>query len=235
MTINQLENQLFAQYTEPIVKDGMVDEAEYLSAPVRILFLLKEPRNSVNKEEDLRVFARDGSCDKTWNLAMRLVKVLLEEKNDFPTDKNEKKEERIKYARKIIWMNNSKGAGPSRSDNKQIRETAEKNRNLLKKQFALYNQQPYVPNIIYCGGTSACYRKIFDYVPPSRRDTSKHATGKDGLYYIVDNVNWIRPCLVIEGYHPQQTSTKQADYGAELLKFWQTTIKQSDIIRQIGL
>lgn len=234
MNINQEEDKIFGTYPngKTIIKDGMIDEHEYLKSPVRVLFLLREPRGYVNKEQDLRVFGRNGGNPKTWNLAMRIAKIFIEEKNEFERTS----EKRAEYAKKVIWMNNKKFPGGSQANRQEIRETTETYKDLLKKQFELYNQENYIPHIIYCCGTIDCYRKIFLNVPLGETYTFDY-TNKQGkqcratLEYLVDEHNWKMPCVVVNGYHPGQLKISHEKYGEEMLKLWQTIRKQNNIVK----
>lgn len=64
--LKRKENALLDEWAERcqgLVRDGMINPAEYVKAPLRILYLLKEVNGGTNW--DLRSFVREGGRKQT--------------------------------------------------------------------------------------------------------------------------------------------------------------------------
>ncbi len=170
-----------------IVKDGVVDEAEYLASQVKVLYLLKE----VNGGEswDLCDFLRGGGRAQTWNNITRWTIGIHQLNKEIPwKDLEEISEEKCKdILKKICVVNVKKRSGGATANNDQLHEAARADRERLQRQLAIYE-----PDIIICGGTESVYfEDIYEYSPEWKR-TSR------GIWYVVEDKK-----IVISYLHPE--------------------------------
>lgn len=157
--IREKENKLFVKLkavNPAIITDGIVDEAEYLTAKYKIAYILKE----VNGGEswDLREFLYNGGRSQTWDNIARWTEAILNlEKDRYWAYWEQHNEERRKiYLKKICVVNLKKTSGGHTSDKHAILEAAKANQNFLRDQMALYS-----PDIIICCGTERAFYDCF--------------------------------------------------------------------------
>ena len=190
MSIRGAEEKLFAELkavNPDIVEDGIVDETEYLSAKIKIVYLMKEVNGG--SAWDLREFLqKETICSMPWNTVARWTEGILcpeGEKTwkDHWTQRNE--ERRRVMLKKIGVVNLKKISGSGSSDMEVLRKAAGENRVLLQRQLELYK-----PQIIICCGTAQIFADIF--LPGKEwKCTSR------GIWYFV----W-GSTAIIEFYHP---------------------------------
>jgi len=72
-SITEEENIIFDNWSNLIVKDGVVDENCFFSTKTKILVIMKETNDYVNREQDLRIFLKQGARGATWNNIVRWV------------------------------------------------------------------------------------------------------------------------------------------------------------------
>ena len=140
-----------------IVIDGVVDEASFLSARYRIVYILKEVNGG--KGWDLREYVCDGARPQTWDNIARWTEGILSWEQDFAwkimcANNEERRKNELK---KITVVNLKKLPGGHTSDSRKIYEAALTNSEVVMKQLALY----HADFIILCGTESAfiasCY------------------------------------------------------------------------------
>ena len=141
-----------------IIADGVVDETEFLAARYRIVYVLKEANGG--KGWDLRDFVYDGGRPQTWDNIARWTEGILSWEKEHPWAEMEQENEarRLRELKKIAAINLKKTSGSYVSDGKQIYQTAEGNRPVIKEQLSLYHA-----DFIICCGTEdafmiACYK-----------------------------------------------------------------------------
>lgn len=172
------------------VTDGVVDENEYISAPKKLLFLLKE----VNGGEswDLCEFICKGGRPQTWDNIARWVEGLFNldveiSWEELEGDKESRKQRRINMLKKICVVNVKKSPGVETSINKEIRDAGKQDAEFLRKQLDIYE-----PEIIICCGTDGVYSKEIAENKLDWRRTSR------GIWYTYD-----KDRLVIAYVHPE--------------------------------
>ena len=175
---------------EYFVTDGIVDEAEYLNAPKKLLFLLKEVNGGENW--DLCEFVRAGGRPQTWDNIARWVEGIfnLEKElcwDELDGDKKSREQRRLEMLKKICVVNVKKSPGKDTSINKEIMDAGKQNGEFLRKQISIYE-----PEIIICCGTDSVYSKEIAEGKLSWRRT------KRGIWYAYDNDR-----LVIAYVHPE--------------------------------
>src|SRR5258708_840021 len=100
------------------MRDGLPDSGAYWSSRLRALFILKEPHGWTEENDyprDLRQFARDGACYKTWANLGRWSALITNPSFDLARSKADA-EFRIKNLRSACFMNLKKTPGGTRSD-----------------------------------------------------------------------------------------------------------------------
>lgn len=160
MTITEKQNALFEELRKTVpeaVLDGVVEEGEYCSASIRLMFVLKEVNGKT--VPDLCDFLRKGGRPQTWDNIARWIEGILHLEADRPwkywEQNNQSRRERM--LKQICAVNVKKTAGGHTSDRKQVQKAAADNGEILCRQLKLYN-----PDLIICCGTDgefvkACY------------------------------------------------------------------------------
>ena len=164
MSIVDEEDVIFSELEKQmptIIRDGVADESEYLSARYKILYVLKE----VNGGEswDLRQFIREGGRPQTWDNIARWTEAILNwdtgqmSWNELDKSKEDNEQRRKNMLKKIAAINLKKTSGGYTADGKVISSAAKANKCIIRKQLDIYN-----PDIIVCCGTDgdfveACY------------------------------------------------------------------------------
>ena len=191
MGIRRAEEKLFAELkavNPDIVEDGIVDETEYLSAKIKIVYLMKEVNGG--NAWDLREFLRGKTiCSMPWDTVARWTEGILcpeGEKTwkDHWTQRNEERREIMLKKTGVVNLKKTSGGGSS--DMKVIYEAAKENQDFLQRQMELYK-----PQIIICCGTARIFADIF---LPDRDDWK--CTSRGIWYFVWGNT------AIIEFYHP---------------------------------
>ncbi|MBQ2960463.1 MAG: hypothetical protein IJE09_04485 [Oscillospiraceae bacterium] len=187
------QKELFTKWKkdrESFVSDGLVDEAEYLNAPRKLLFLLKE----VNGGEswDLCEFLRKGGRAQTWNNVARWVEGIFNLEREIPwteldADKKSNEQRRLDMLKKICAVNVKKSPGGHTSVNDEICDAGKRDAEYLREQLAIYE-----PEIIICCGTDWVYSKELAINELQWQRTSR------GIWYTYDGNR-----LVIAYLHPE--------------------------------
>ena len=181
-TIKDAQRSLFEEWKkiEPTLStDGVVDEVAYLATSPKLVFVLKET-NDPGDNWDLCEFLRnDGSRGSTWNSVARWVQAIRDLPRetpwrDFPEKADELSNLRRAQLRSIVAVNLKKKPGGHTTFAPLLREHAMRDRELLKKQLALYQ-----PHLFICCGTQVgdCLGEIYGPEVVKWKMTSR------GIYY----------------------------------------------------
>lgn len=121
MTITEKQNALFEELRKTVpeaVLDGVVEEGEYCSAPIRLMFVLKEVNGKT--VPDLCDFLKKGGRPQTWDNIARWTEGILHLEADRPwkywEQNNQSRRERM--LKQICAVNVKKTAGGHTSDRK---------------------------------------------------------------------------------------------------------------------
>lgn len=150
-SIAKRENIIFDNWSNLIVKDGVVDEDCFLSTKIKIIVIMKETNDYVNSEQDLRIFLKQGARGATWNNIVRWVYGL----QNLNSDVNElwksiayvDNNTRIKYLSTISSINLKKRPGGASTNLDELKSESKKDIEHLKKQISLYKNL----NFVLCG------------------------------------------------------------------------------------
>lgn len=191
MSMHEEETRLFSalKAVDPdVIEDGLVDEAQYLAAKYRIVYILKEVNGG--KDWDLRKFLREGGRPQTWDNIARWTEAILnlEHPQDWTYWENHNEERRSAYLKKICAVNLKKTSGGHTSNGRDIASAAAAYQDVLRKQLAIYD-----PDIIICCGTEKPY---FDCLhnggKPAWQMTAR------GVWYVVDGRR-----IIVSFAHPE--------------------------------
>lgn len=215
LSIRERENELFesckAYEKVGFVPDGMVCEAEFNKAPIKILGLFKEVNDPEHKEKwDLRDFLEYGGRLQTWNAFCQWLKGIYAYPNmpAFECIQRINLEERKTLLQKIVVMNLKKVGGGSITNRKALAKVAEKDKDLLNKQFEFYD----VDFVICCGRDVARLAKRF--IAPIKNADDWKILPETGVKYI----EFASRQFAISFYHPQQYRRKHNVVYEELVK-----------------
>lgn len=178
----------WAKSCQGLVRDGMINPDEYIKAPLRILYLLKEVNGGA--DWDLRSFVREGGRKQTWDNIARWTKGIRAVPDEIPWEQLENitEEERRAILQQICAVNIKKTSGTYTADKKRITEAAGRDAEYLKKQINLYE-----PDIIICCGTEWNYWHEIMKTEPDWKETSR------GIWYFIENTSRI----VVSYVHPE--------------------------------
>lgn len=152
-TVRSAEDNLFAEWRDRATDfnpDGVVDEAGYDSAPIKLLFLLKEV-NDPGEGFDLRDFLRNGAAlendqaPPTWINIARWVEGIIEVASGRPAQGwdhfhgvGHDLERRKTAFAQIVAVNLKKAAGVGTTRKTELATAAVKDEARLRAQLALY-------------------------------------------------------------------------------------------------
>ncbi|MDO4701256.1 MAG: hypothetical protein Q4A47_01385 [Erysipelotrichaceae bacterium] len=219
MNIREKENELFKDYVvtdetktqKDIVPDGVIDEASFLKAEKKILFLLKEVnggdgwdlRNFVNKN------CREDDNDnkpriQTWDNVYRWTRAILESNSICWKDVEnvEREQHREEILKKIAVMNVKKTSGGSSADGTELKKATKANKEVLRKQIELYDA-----DYIVCGYTHE-YFDMLDYLTEEDKKTKGYvyfpeAVGDRKDLYSSYFIKKDKKQAIVYVYHPQ--------------------------------
>lgn len=203
------------------VKDGIVNVERYLTAPHKILWIMKEV-NDTDPEEgevrggwDLRQFMNDVSIYKNWKKTFLPIIYStwgiyngFKEWNNVPNVDAENEQEMLQLLQSIAFINLNKLPGGSSSSWQLIKGAYEKNKELILEQIEIIN-----PEIIIGGG-------VLHYLYEDLK-IPQEETEENGCFFTPSRV-------YIATYHPnQRTITGEAYYQniIEPVKYWSENIK----------
>ena len=139
MSLAKMEDSLFDEWDggERLVRDGAVDAACYEQCARKVLFVLKEANDPGGGAWDLRGFLRAGQRGRgaTWHNVARWAEGIRCLPCVVPWSELERRKLSL---RSIVAVNLKKVPGGSNADIGAIRDFAHANREILRRQFALY-------------------------------------------------------------------------------------------------
>jgi len=194
-SIVEQENIIFDNWSNLIVKDGIVNEDCFLSTKIKILVIMKETNGYVNNEQDLRLFLKQGARGDTWNNIVRWIYGL----QNLDTDINKlwknisyvNNDTRIKYLSTISSINLKKKPGGASTNLKELKDESKNNIEHLKKQISLYENL----NFVLCGSRDVA-NLINKYELFGKIEFLQH----NDTYVQIAQVN---NTIIISYYHPQ--------------------------------
>lgn len=192
-TLLEQQEKLFEEWKhgrEYFVTDGVVNEAEYIKAPKKLLFLLKEVNGGGSWP--LCEFLENGGRARTWDNVARWVEGIYNIDKEIPwssldADKESNTQRRKAMLKTICAVNVKKSPGIDTSVPNEIKRAGIQDAEFLKKQIAIYN-----PEIIICCGTDGVYSKSL-----AREKLDWKRTNR-GIWYTLDGER-----IVIAYVHPE--------------------------------
>lgn len=149
----------FETKEKEIISDGIVNPQEYLSSPIKILWILKEPydidgegkggwpiNESLNNEKELQTL---GGLKSTWYpIAYTSFAILNGFKKYEDMDDIEDNDSMLNVFKKIAFINVQKFAANTTTNDKDIKAAYKAHSRILLKQIEIYN-----PDIVIGGNT----------------------------------------------------------------------------------
>ena len=197
MTIKEKEQELWTSLRKLLnvfVEDGVVDEEKYLSSPIKILYILKEPNDGGNTEEDkkwsLSEFIYDGARSQTWDNVARWTEGIFNldkhlRWSDLIQNDTERRQHFLKY---VCAINIKKSGGGYVVNSNEVTETANFCKSITMEQIELYNA-----NVIIC-----CGKEVNEFMMTNYSHNIR--TTSNGINYMYDE-NHNR--LIIFYVHPE--------------------------------
>jgi hypothetical protein len=183
------------EYKGKFVKDGIVNEQEYSSSSVKILFIAKEPNNPNQEPWDYREIWNEGF---SYTFASRIAEWSYGILNNFPQfdqiDINENSLE--KAIKKIAFMNIKKSGGKGSSELQEMMHHLKINLDFLHKQIDII-----LPDIIILGTT---WMELRNKLLPNTKWVKSGYNIEIGKY---------KNYKVIDFYHPSSRSAPSATYS----------------------
>ena len=205
--IKMKEEKIFEEYkkafpeqADHIVYDGLASVENYMQAPVKIVFLLKEVNDEGGGGWDLRDVMCEGERTSTWNNVTQWTEGLFDlakkekEKNweHYANITEDRRKDILKY---IGAVNLKKIPGSYVADGNAVFSESLKNKDFLLAQLDLYQ-----PDILICGGTfDNLYYHLLENKQPKIETTTR------GIQYCIDENNTI----IIDYHHPAARAKAQ--------------------------
>lgn len=213
-TIEEVSKQIKKEYNEDkfvdnlyeFVKDGVISEAEWNTAPLKIIFVLKEANNSKSEHNEQDEFLLDfknhlgvyGEGRVTFANISRWAYGILNIDENLSWNNIHKKgldsNERKKILRQVCVVNLSKQPGGARTKFSNLKDKFERyNKEYLEKQLAFYADADI---IICCGdGVGSLFKSV---VTENNFGKYKEVGKIDGVWHnTLENGQ-----LMISYYHP---------------------------------
>ena len=165
MNIREKEDLIFEEWRHKrhgFVSDGVVDQDVYLGSNPKITFILKEVNDPDGGDWDLRQFLREGGRAQTWDNITRWVRGIrkLPEGIRWENLSEITIEQRQETLKTICAINLKKSPGGHTTDNQSLWTTSVKDKELLRKQFDLYDSDL----TICCGSvTTEIFHQLSDF------------------------------------------------------------------------
>ena len=208
----QIENQLkrFEQAVgeDVFVRDGIVDVAKYLKAPIKILWILKEANSPKNDLPDMRPNLAsligeipniiDPKWAKTWRPIVRCVYGIFENKGFEYIKTMDDEVEIVEYMKKVAHINVKKYAGGSKAQETEMKNFYKKYKDFLHEQIEIIN-----PDVLIFGGT-------FHYFDED------YFAGKNQIKTWRPIFQW-KNKLLIDTFHPVQSQISAEEYCDEII------------------
>lgn len=182
-----------------LIKEGPVCWGKYLESKTKILWILKE---AADDENDLirylsNISNKDFHEYSWWQRSMGLVIKtsygILAGGKEWDSWANDTKS-LVSILKFIAVIEVNKDGGGAATNNKKLREKANKYKDLISKQIEYLS-----PNIVICGRT---FSVLMYYV----LNKENKSTGKHGYAEIM------KKCLWIDAYHPNQKRITHEEY-----------------------
>ncbi len=196
-TLIESEESLWKGYRDMrprFVRDGAIEPQSYCNAPIRLLYVLKEPNDTVDEGDwDLREFVRTRVRRQTWGLIAKWTKALLDSAsgtNWLDVKEVDYGENQLEWLKQIAAINLKKTPGGGSADVRKLKHFAGDHRSFLRDQINILSPQV----TILCGPD---VRRIFDDTicdRPLDYDRTKNGTE----YSRAEEFG-----LVLAYYHPQ--------------------------------
>ena len=181
------------------IPDGAANPEKYCKAPLRLLYILKEPNGS--GPYDIREVMKSGDRLETWTVIARWTQALFERHKDIDWYQisNQNVSEQIqKYNSCVAAINLKKVPGKHVANNSLIISSARKDKTFIRRQIEIYQ-----PDIIILCGTEPAYTAISDN--PIEWKMTRHGV----RYYYDENER-----LTISYSHPKaRVSPNILHYG----------------------
>jgi len=189
------------------VSDGIVNVTEYLKAPIKILWILKEANSSEdNSLDDMRpclkeLYDNNNNIDRDWGRTWQKVAYctygIFEHLKfeDIPEMQGNAREV-LKYMPSIAHINVKKYAGGSSADDKKIQSFYNTYKDFLHEQIEIIN-----PDILIFGSTFGYFAEYFE--------SKEKIQERIPVYQYKDK-------LLIDTYHPN-ARIKQDEYCNEII------------------
>lgn len=196
------------------VSDGIINIEEYQKSELKILWILKEPREE-DKTEENKNTDKNGAWSlrsalnkrKSWKDGVKeeggiqtfrkLIQTTYSILNDIEIKRNSFKSD-YEYFQKVAFINVKKMPSTSESKDKLMAEHYLRNKELLERQIKLCN-----PHIIIYGSTFKHFKNSFSKEELSSKKPLNHNNKKmkKGASYAIGGK------LHIDTYHPSSTMT----------------------------
>lgn len=172
-SISQQQKTLFEDWrqmirSEPLVFDGVRDQAKYWNSPRRLLFVLKEANYPGSEEWDLKDYVAEWG--KTWNNITRWTRAIHALPDELPWERLSwiDKGMRLETLDKIAFMNlNKRTGGTGTANSEKIEAVVENDKDFIHKQIAIYRAK----YVICCGQhVAGLTRKVILGREANRRD-----------------------------------------------------------------
>lgn len=171
------EHDLFSRWPcdddKGFVRDGAGNEFE--NQTIRILFVLKEPNDVDNGDQDFRELLDCGGPPRhyqTWANIARWTAAVLDRLDWSAVADMKLPEDRARYSRRIAFMNLKKQPGTSKSTSSIIQKYAHRDATLLREQMSLYN-----PHLTIAAGTFGFVQEEVLKISKDAVSEIKHDTG----------------------------------------------------------
>lgn len=187
------------------IRDGILDVEKYMAAPVKILWVLKEPNSpkddigndmrpcltSLHSNDDTNRIA--PGWGHTWNSVAYTTYGIFEKMNwvNLPDIKGDAKEV-LKHMPNIAHINVKKYAGKGNANENEIRLFFDQNKALIYEQIEIIN-----PDVIIFGSTFKYFSDYFN--------------GKEKIHEWPP-VYKSQDKLLIDTYHPNRSGMTQQQY-----------------------
>jgi len=196
---------------DPIL-DGVIEPARYVQAPVKILWILKEPWDGADHSGGgwnlcglLSTRARDMMKGSTFRNIYYVTYGMLKgvrDWNSIPYPKNDP--DAAATLQSIAFINAKKLPGPRRGSKPDgILSAYEKSREIIRRQITAYR-----PDVVL--GCAPHMPRIIDDMA-GERSPGRRRSGH------VRHLN-LSGTIYMEVFHPAQVSIRHADYVADILR-----------------
>jgi hypothetical protein len=212
--VNQLHQSIVDYYrkkestNQKLITDGVVDVGEYYNAPIRILWMLKEPYCdkldggglwSMTDGLNVRASGTKKDSQGTWHPIIYSTWGILN--NFMPYEEMPKIDSYPQLnavLKQIAFVNVQKMPAGTRTNNRDIQEAFKENKELLLQQIHTYR-----PHIVIGGNTLHLFKKCLN-IGPEDELSFGHFTKDRRLY--------------INTMHPAQTKISRAEYVNKIIQ-----------------